>query len=305
MPHLSPGALTLLCLGSSLSLASCKTAGAQMDASPKPATSPQKQRTSTMHKKIDLRIQVRPPTRHPRVINVATINMFAAGFGMNKLRKALKKQNLDVVGLQEVDNKTRRSKNVDQLKELAAATGLHAAFAPAMNFDGGRYGVALLSKWPLHNIHRVALPVVSGAEPRVLLWAQAKIDGEQWTFAVTHFSSSRDAENAVSAHRDQARVLAEALAGRERVIVLADLNSEATSRDLTPLSIIGNFVGLHLGPTYPARDPQLRLDHIILSRDLVAQQPEVIDLGCSDHRALRSQVILRKNLARWRVRPNR
>lgn len=285
-----------------LLLASCKTA-APISKSPSSPTA--KQIQSKPPKSIDLRIQVSAPKTNPRALQVASFNMFAAGFGMDKLRTAIKSQQLDLVGLQEVDNKTRRSGQVDQLKALAKATGLHAVFARAMNFDGGEYGIGLLSRWPLHKVHRVALPVVTGAEPRVLLWAQAKIDGEPWTFAVTHFSSSRDAKKALSAHRDQARIVAENLAGRERVILLADLNSEAAASALTPLSIIGNFVGLQLGPTYPAHDPQQRLDHIILSRDLVARQPEIIDLGCSDHCALRSQVILRRDLARWHVGANK
>lgn len=285
-------------LASAVLLSACKTmpSGHQSPSSTSKKTAKENAATS-----IDLQVQVKAPNAHPRSIQVATFNMFAGGFGMRKLCSAVKNQQLDVVGLQEVDNQTRRSKGEDQLQTLAKETGLHAVFAKAMDYDGGAYGVGLLSRWPLHHIHRIALPVVKGAEPRILLWAQTRIDGETWTFAVTHFSSSRDAKNAKTAHRDQARIVAEALAGRDRVILLADLNSEASSAQLTPLSIIGNFVGLQLGATYPARDPQQRLDHIILSRDLVAQRPEIIELNCSDHRALRSQVILRRDLPQWRV----
>src|ERR1043165_8639177 len=55
----------------------------------------------------------------------------------------------DVVLLQEVDKRTRRSGGVDQPAEYARRTGYHVAFGRSLDYDGGEYGIAVLSRWPL------------------------------------------------------------------------------------------------------------------------------------------------------------
>jgi endonuclease/exonuclease/phosphatase family metal-dependent hydrolase len=155
-----------------------------------------------------------------------------------------------------------------------------------MDFDGGAYGVALLSRAPLVDVRTVALPVVAGAEPRVLLLARTRLADQDWRVGVTHFSSLRDAPGAASAHREQARAVAEALGGRAGCVLLGDLNTEAGDLALTPLSLVGDFAALDAGPTYPARAPLVRLDHVVASPDLLIWKARVVDSGVSDHRAL-------------------
>ena len=57
----------------------------------------------------------------------------------------------DLVALQEVDVGTSRVGGVDQLAELARLTGMHAQFGKAMDYMGGGYGVAVLSRWSLES----------------------------------------------------------------------------------------------------------------------------------------------------------
>lgn len=52
----------------------------------------------------------------------------------------------DVVAIQEVDSVTNRSHQKYVLGEIAERTQMHAFFAPAINYDGGKYGIGLLSK---------------------------------------------------------------------------------------------------------------------------------------------------------------
>ncbi len=70
------------------------------------------------------------------------------------------------VGLQEVDQLTTRVGGADTCAVIAATTGLHATFAKAIDFAGGEYGNALLSREKPLAVRRIPLP---GAEPRVLL----------------------------------------------------------------------------------------------------------------------------------------
>lgn len=72
----------------------------------------------------------------------------------------------DFACLQEVDNMTTRSGNVDQTARLAELTGMHGVFAKAISYQGGEYGVAILSKEEAISTNTVAL---AGDEARVLL----------------------------------------------------------------------------------------------------------------------------------------
>src|SRR5690606_619255 len=74
----------------------------------------------------------------------------------------------DLVALQEVDDRTTRANGVDQAQELGRLTGLHAYFGQAMPYQGGGYGQAILSKWPLQSRAIHTLPQQPGREPRIL-----------------------------------------------------------------------------------------------------------------------------------------
>ena len=52
----------------------------------------------------------------------------------------------EVVALQELDSMTHRSGQKYVLGEIAGRTQMHAYFAPAIDYDGGKYGIGLLTK---------------------------------------------------------------------------------------------------------------------------------------------------------------
>ena len=85
-------------------------------------------------------------------IRVASFNIAAGKVSdMTAIAKAIRAMNVDVVALQEVDKLTARSGRVDQAAELAKLTGMQAVFGRAIDFDGGEYGLAFLSRYPLHD----------------------------------------------------------------------------------------------------------------------------------------------------------
>ena len=91
----------------------------------------------------------------------------------------ISQQQPDVVALQELDSMTGRSGHRDQLDELASRTGYHPIFGAAIDFDGGQYGVGILSHEIPLSIRRIPLP---GEEPRVLL----VVELEDYVIACTH-----------------------------------------------------------------------------------------------------------------------
>ena len=52
----------------------------------------------------------------------------------------------DVVAIQEVDSMICRSGQKYVLGEIAERTQMYACFAPAIGFEGGKYGIGLLTK---------------------------------------------------------------------------------------------------------------------------------------------------------------
>ena len=52
----------------------------------------------------------------------------------------------DVVAVQEIDSVTGRSGGKDVLREIAGLTLMYYTYAPAIDYDGGKYGIGMLSK---------------------------------------------------------------------------------------------------------------------------------------------------------------
>lgn len=67
-------------------------------------------------------------------------------------------EHADIVAIQEIDSVTRRSESKYNLGELSAMTGMHALFAPAIDYDGGKYGVGLLCREYPDSVARIELP---------------------------------------------------------------------------------------------------------------------------------------------------
>lgn len=109
-------------------------------------------------------------------------------FDYERLAKIIRDLNPDVVALQEVDFKTRRSNGIDQASLLGDLTQMRAVFGKAMYFQGGEYGEALLSRFPMEEKKIYALPYHPGQEPRAALAAKVIPEGElpEFIFVGTH-----------------------------------------------------------------------------------------------------------------------
>jgi endonuclease/exonuclease/phosphatase family metal-dependent hydrolase len=106
----------------------------------------------------------------PKRSRIATWNIRAARSApVDAIAAELQLMQADVIALQEVDVRVRRSSFVDQPAALAAALGFHYAFAASIKWDEGDYGLAVLSRWPLTEVRRHRLDATAAAEPRIVL----------------------------------------------------------------------------------------------------------------------------------------
>lgn len=108
------------------------------------------------------------PTIKVATYNIGKNELAADVANLDELSKAIAKIDADVIVLTEIDNKTARSKKVNQLEEIAKANKMDFAFGKALDFDGGEYGVGILSKYKIEKSQVVNLPS-GGAEQRVVL----------------------------------------------------------------------------------------------------------------------------------------
>lgn len=132
--------------------------------------------------------------------------------------------NPDVIALQEVDRGTARAGGVDQLQELARLMGMHAEYGRTLRLDGGEYGVAILSRWPLLGSDTQALPGMAEHEPRGALTAMIRCgrDGPLVQITSTHFDNSRDGNDRMLQASYLDRILA---VGAQPSILAGDFNA--------------------------------------------------------------------------------
>jgi len=124
--------------------------------------------------------------------NIHHCNPPSAGdkIDLDAIAKVIRKENPDFVALQEVDVNTERSgKGMNQAKELAKRTGMNYFFSKAIDHQGGDYGVAVLSRFPILDSTRFILPVdpVIKGETRTIAAITVEISkGKKIVFASTH-----------------------------------------------------------------------------------------------------------------------
>ena len=202
----------------------------------------------------------------------------------------------DVVLLQEVDRGTRRSGGADHLAELRRRTGYHGAFGRTLDYQGGEYGIAVLSRWPILSDTLVHLPVTPAQEraggsyePRGAHVVVVDAPGGPLGVVNTHLDASR-----TDAYRRQevetVRRLAAAL--RElhgRVIVGGDFNAEPGSLPIRRMLDDGWLdaaaeCGNGDTRTFPADAPIKRIDYVFLAPGLTCAGARVVVTTTSDHR---------------------
>ncbi|WP_175550038.1 endonuclease/exonuclease/phosphatase family protein [Mariniphaga anaerophila] len=130
----------------------------------------------------------------------------------------------DVVALQEVDYKVARSNNMDFATELGAALGMFPVFGKAISYQGGEYGIAVLSKYPISAFQTYALPAPDGTkeERAVLITEIGFPSGQNLKFASTHLDHSSDKVRSVMASALNSYLLE----GEMPIIVGGDFNAE-------------------------------------------------------------------------------
>ncbi|MFL5294341.1 MAG: endonuclease/exonuclease/phosphatase family protein [Myxococcales bacterium] len=216
-------------------------------------------------------------------MRVATFNIKHADLrGIGAVAEEIRSSRAQIVGLQEVDIGCRRSGCVDQVVELARLLEMSACFAPAMPFEGGFYGNALLTSLvPRLECESVRLPGGEGAgeEPRVLLASRI---GDLRVY-VAHLDLP------AGLRKRQAQAIAREIGDSRSAVLLADVNEPPDGPAVRTLVAAGfrdawAEARADEEVTAPSDRPQARIDQVLLGRDLRrAVSADAISTPASDH----------------------
>jgi endonuclease/exonuclease/phosphatase family metal-dependent hydrolase len=205
----------------------------------------------------------------PLTVRVLTYNIhhgegMDGAFDLPRLARIIESTTPDLVALQEVDQGTQRASGVNELAELARLTHLHPAFGKAMDFQGGGYGIAVLSRWPLRHVEIHPLPGPPDREPRTSLTVAVRVNrsGPLVQFTSTHLDSGRDFGNRIA----QANELNRLLVHDDGVptILAGDLNSGLQTEVMKILD--GDWMNVSPDdppPAIPTGRPG-RVDHVLV-----------------------------------------
>ncbi|PVY42354.1 endonuclease/exonuclease/phosphatase family protein [Pontibacter virosus] len=205
---------------------------------------------------------------------------------LEAIAEVIRKEAVDLVALQEVDVRQPRSGNVHQAQALAEMLGMHHYFAKAIDFGGGEYGVAILSRYPLSDTIKVELPKEDSpnAEGRVLALATVQLtEGQHIRFGSTHLDIQS------SANRQQQVETINAAAADELPFILAgDLNDYPDSPAIKALDQVFQRTCLtNCEATFPQDEPDRIIDYIAVthaSKLKVESHRVVPESYASDHR---------------------
>lgn len=174
----------------------------------------------------------------PRTLRVLTYNIHHGEgtderFDYKRLAGVIQKLEPDIVALQEVDVGTERASGVDQARLLAKLCRMHYAFGQAMPHQGGRYGEAILSRFPIEKTLVHPLPFHSDFEPRAALEVVIQPAGiGPISFVGTHLCHRSD-----ELRVQQAQRLGQLFPSQEGnpVILAGDFNARPDSRPMDVL----------------------------------------------------------------------
>lgn len=227
------------------------------------------------------------PVPGPRSLTVLSYNI-KRGLGNDGITDITRSAGLidrlrpDFVALQELDQGVQRSGRVDQMAELGRLTGMHARFADFMPYQGGEYGIGVLSRFPI--LESRSHPLPPGPEPRVALDVRVQLpDGSQLIFCSVHFYNT-EAERLA-----QARAVIEIYSHEPLPVILSgDFNS--TPDDPVMQLVREHWTEAEKGNdafTFSATEPVEEIDYV-LYRPAASFSPtrvQVIDEPLiSDHR---------------------
>jgi endonuclease/exonuclease/phosphatase family metal-dependent hydrolase len=226
-----------------------------------------------------------------QTLRVMTYNIHV-GVGMDKkldlprIAAVINAEHPDLVGLQEVDRGVQRTQRIDEIVELARLTRMDYAFAFNLRYQGGQYGVAILSRFPIRATDHRLYQNTREVERRGFIRAEVSVDGHLLNFVTTHLDYQYE-----DGRLFEAQQLLNALKDiKGPLIVVGDFNDIPAGRAYQLMRYRFDDAWIESrsteeGFSYPADKPAKRIDYIFFrSTDRVrTKRARIVSTLASDH----------------------
>lgn len=196
----------------------------------------------------------------------------------DRVAGVIKRIDADCVAIQELDSATQRSNGIVVLDELAKRTGMHASYNKSIDYQGGGYGIGILTKEK--PIRKEATSLPGSEEPRSILLVELA----DYIICSTHWSLKQTDRMAT------VEVINKWLEGTtsKPLFLAGDLNATPYTDEIQKLSNKWTILNDTSQPTIPVNNPSRCIDYILLmnnphfSADILETKVETEPMA-SDH----------------------
>ena len=158
----------------------------------------------------------------------------------------------DIVAIQEVDSMASRRNNCYVLGEMAKHCGYHPYYGKTIPFQGGAYGIGVLTKEKALSVEFHRLPC--RREPRGLLVVEMK----DYYLLATHLSLVKEDQlSSVEIIRDVASKL------NKPVFIAGDLNAQPKSKTMAAFKEFATILNDTSKATFSAKKPHRCIDYVM------------------------------------------
>ncbi len=228
---------------------------------------------------------------------LASFNICSAHFreghytddNLARLAAFIRESNVDVVALQEVDIGAERSERVDMPARLSNMTGLaYHYFIKIRDFQGGEYGTAILSRYPITASETMHYPVRIATQGTSCGYAVLDVQGTPVTLYNTHLSCETEEANTETLQCLGAVLDTHTAAGKGPFLVCGDFNT-------SPAKVAQYLPHIHRAHDGLVTYADRSIDHILYTDPITVTNVRTIDTqsdGTTDHYMLLCEVRL-------------
>ena len=175
----------------------------------------------------------------------------------DRIAKIINEVDANCVVLQELDSATVRSKVVVVIEELGKRTNMYPSYSKSIDYQGGSYGVGILTK--SKPLRKEMVPLPGREEKRSFLM----VEMEKYVICCTHLSLNQE-DRLVSVEEIN---LAIKKFGKKPVFLAGDFNAEPVSPEIQKLGENWIFLNNISQKTFPSDKPEICIDYILAHKE--------------------------------------